>query len=508
MGKIYTPAQYAKLLFFCVSLHVKISNIMNLPEPKKLWHFFFEITQIPRPSKKEDQILEYLKKFATIRQLDYKQDTAGNLLLLKPGINGGENSPALAMQSHVDMVCEKNADKVHNFEKDPLSIFTEGDWIKADGTTLGADNGIGVSMMLYCLDNMEISHPPLECLFTVDEETGLTGAFALSKDLLTAQTMINLDSEDDGIIFIGCAGGIGTRFEKEIKQINLSEKLFSCKVNVSGLTGGHSGDDINKGRGNSIKILGGYLNILASQMPVFIHRLKGGNLHNAIPRESEVLFSVPYKEKETIRVLLNIYLADLEEEFKSTEPKLKIELESDSIIGNYLDPEISKSVLKLIQDIPNGAIAMSREMEGLVETSTNLASIKIEEDKLVIVTSQRSSNNQAKEKLALEMKQIGESLGFEIIQNDGYPGWQPNLNSRILEIAQSAYQKLFATRAEVRAIHAGLECGLFLEKYPSLDMISIGPQMYGVHSPDERLSISSTQKNITWLIEILNVLSK
>lgn len=501
-----STALLAKLLFFSLSLHVKILNIMNLPEPQKLWQFFHEITLIPRPSKKEERILDYLKHFAQERNLTCKQDEAGNLLILKAGMNGGENSPTLAMQAHVDMVCEKNADKLHNFDTDPLTVIMDGDWLKADGTTLGADNGIGMAMMLYCLDSCEIAHPPLECLFTVDEETGLTGAFALSKDLLTARTLINLDSEDDGIIFIGCAGGIGTTYKITPKRIELSEKLFSCKLRVSGLTGGHSGDDIHKGRANSLKIANEYLVRLTHQMPLFLHRFEGGNLHNAIPREAEVEFSVPYREKETIRVLLNIYLSDLEDRFSVTEPRLKIDLESNTLVGPYFEPEYSNSLIKLIDSLPNGVIGMSKDMEGLVETSTNLASIKLKGDELIVVSSQRSSSNQAKTQLALEMKQIGESLGFETIQSDGYPGWQPNLNSAILGIAQNTYETLFASKAQVKAIHAGLECGLFLEKYPHLDMISIGPQMYGVHSPDERLSISSTQKNLNWLIEILKYL--
>ncbi len=480
---------------------------MNLPEPIKLWQFFHEITLIPRPSKKEERILDYLKNFAQTRNLTYNQDEIGNLLIVKSGINGGENAPILAMQSHVDMVCEKNADKVHNFDTDPLTVIVDGDWLKADGTTLGADNGIGMALMLYCLDSNDISHPPLECLFTVDEETGLTGAFALSKDLLKASTLINLDSEDDGIIFIGCAGGIGTTYTIKPNWIELSEKLFSCKIKVSGLTGGHSGDDINKGRANSIQILNEYLYQLAQEMPLFIHRFEGGNLHNAIPREAEAQFSVPYRAKETIRVMLNIYVSELEEKLKETEKKMRIDLESNEIQGNYFEPAQSTALLKLINEMPNGVIAMSKEMAGLVETSTNLASVKMKGEELVIVSSQRSSNNQAKSDLAAKMKEIGLGYGFEVLQNDGYPGWQPNLKSEVLHIAERTYQELFNSKAEVKAIHAGLECGLFLEKYPHLDMISIGPQMQGVHSPDERLSISSTQKNLHWLLEILKNLS-
>lgn len=481
---------------------------MNLSEPQKLWQLFKEISQIPRPSKKEERILSFLKEFAQKRSLSYEQDEAGNILIRKPGINGGQNARTVAMQGHVDMVCEKNSETVHNFDTDPIQTYIDGDWMKARGTTLGADNGIGMAMMLYCLSSNEITHPPLECLFTVDEETGLTGAFALSDQLLKAKSLINLDSEDDGIIFIGCAGGIGTVYSQKFNKIELSEKLFSCKVRVKGLSGGHSGDDINKGRGNSIKILNNYLSRLAANMPVFLNRFEGGNLHNAIPREAEAEFSVPYKEKETIRVMLNIYLSELEEEFKDKEPRLGIELESDQIEGGYIEPEKTRKLFQIIHELPNGVIAMSKDMEGLVETSTNLASLKMTDGSIKIVTSQRSSSNVAKTALAAKMKETGENLGFEITQNDGYPGWQPNLKSELLGIARLSYLKLFEEQPQIKAIHAGLECGLFLEKYPELDMISIGPQMAGVHSPDERLSISSTQKNIIWLLDILKTLAK
>lgn len=482
---------------------------MNLPEPGKLWNFFHEITQIPRPSKHEQRIREYLLRFADDRNLSYFQDEAGNLVILHPGSKGMEDKAIVAMQAHMDMVCEKNQETVHNFLTDPIKTYIDGDWMKARGTTLGADNGIGMAYMLAVMDDNELTHPPLECLFTVDEETGLTGAFALSPDLLKARTLINLDSEDDGIIFIGCAGGIGTEYEMNFQTEDWDTPYFACSIKVHGLSGGHSGDDINKGLGNALLILGEYLNILSAEMEVRIASFTGGNLHNAIPREAEATFAVPYAQKERIRVLLNIYLADLEDKFKDTDPKIQINMESDRDHFGFMNLETSGNLLNFLSACPNGAIAMSKDMPGLVETSTNLASVKMpQEGKIKIVTSQRSSSNEAKSKLAGEMKLLGQQTGMIVKQGDGYPGWQPNINSAILNIAKENYLRLFNEEVLIRAIHAGLECGLFLEKYPELDMISIGPQMRGVHSPDERLSISSTEKNWKWLVEILKTLTK
>jgi len=477
---------------------------MKTLEPTLVWNFFHEITQIPRPSKKEERIIAYLKTFAEKYKLAIKTDAAGNVLICKPATKGFENSKTVVLQSHVDMVCEKNSDIQHDFDTDPIQTYIDGDWVKAKGTTLGADNGIGMSMMMAVLASDKLAHPALECLFTVDEETGLTGAFALDKNFLSGQILINLDSEDDGEIFVGCAGGIDTVAVIPYKTETTPENYFGFSVSVSGLRGGHSGDDINKGLGNANKILNRFLWMVNQKMNLRLQSFDGGNLRNAIAREAVAVACVPYKEKENIRVLFNLYVADVESEKGSIEPKMKLTLESEAVPETVLDKKASNSLLNSLYACPHGVKAMSPDMPGLVETSTNLASVKMKDgNKIEITTSQRSSVESSKYDVANQVEALFTLAGAVVSHGDGYPGWKPNLQSEILKIAAETHSKLFAYEPKVRAIHAGLECGLFLEKYPQLDMISIGPTMLGVHSPDERLSISATQKCWKWLNEIL-----
>ncbi|MBP1677035.1 MAG: aminoacyl-histidine dipeptidase [Bacteroidetes bacterium] len=477
---------------------------MKTLEPQILWNFFHEITQIPRPSKKEEKVITYLQAFAQSHQLACKTDAAGNIVISKPASPGYEKRKTTILQAHMDMVCEKNSDVKFDFDNEAIQYYIDGDWIKAKGTTLGGDNGIGMAMMLAVLASEDVKHPQLECLFTVDEETGLTGAFALGNDMLTGQTLINLDSEDDGVIFIGCAGGIDTTASLPYKAEKPTEGYFAFTVQVKGLKGGHSGDDINKGLGNANKILNRYIWNLNRKMDVRIHAFNGGNLRNAIPREAAATLSVPYSEKETVRVELNHYIAVIEAELGDVENMMQISLESETLPETVMDKATSDKLLNALYACPHGVKAMSRDMLGLVETSTNLASVKMQADNsLLITTSQRSSVESAKYDIAHQVESVLSLAGARVTHGDGYPGWKPNLNSEILGIAQRKYKMLFGDEAQVRAIHAGLECGLFLEKFPHLDMISIGPQMYGVHSPDERLSISSTQKCWEWLVGIL-----
>lgn len=477
---------------------------MKTLEPASVWNYFHEITQIPRPSKKEDKVIAYLKAFAENQGLSLKTDAAGNVLIGKPATNGYEDRKKLILQSHMDMVCEKNSDVVFNFETDPIQTYIEDGWVKAKGTTLGADNGIGMSMMLAVLASDKLKHPALECLFTVDEETGLTGAFALEQNFLSGEVLINLDSEDDGEIFVGCAGGIDTTAELTYKSTPISEKHFAFRVSVKGLKGGHSGDDIDKGLGNANKILIRFLWTLNKKTSLHLHSIDGGNLRNAIAREAVAVASVPWVEKENVRVHFNLFTVDMENEKGSIEPNMRLELESETLPETAIDKKTSDTLLNVLYACPHGVKAMSMDMPGLVETSTNLASVKMKEgNKIVITTSQRSSVESAKHDVANQVEAALSLAGATVTHGDGYPGWKPNLNSDILKTAQQCYTKLFGEDPKIRAIHAGLECGLFLEKYPYLDMISIGPQMYGVHSPDERLSISSTQKCWKWLVEIL-----
>jgi len=477
---------------------------MKALEPAAVWQFFHDITQIPRPSKKEERIIAYLKSFGENHNLLTKTDAAGNVLICKPATKGKESSKTVILQSHLDMVCEKNNDTVHNFDTDPIQTYIEDGWVKARGTTLGADNGIGVSMMLAVLASQKLEHPALECLFTVDEETGLTGAFALGKDFLSGEILINLDSEDDGEVFVGCAGGIDTVAVIEYKSEPTPNNYFGFSVSVKGLKGGHSGDDINKGLGNANKILNRFLWTVNKKMDVRLQSFNGGNLRNAIAREAVAVGCVPYSEKETIRVLFNIFVSEMETELGSIETKMRLELESEDLPETVIDKNTSDALLNVLYACPHGVIAMSAEMPGLVETSTNLASVKMKEgSKIEITTSQRSSVETSKYDIANQVESVLALAGAVVSHGDGYPGWKPNLQSDILKVAIESYKKLHNEEPKIRAIHAGLECGLFLEKYPNLDMVSIGPQMFGVHSPDERLSIASTQKCWKWLVNIL-----
>ena len=473
-------------------------------KPALIWNFFHEINQIPRPSKKETRIIAYLRNFGEKHNLSTKTDEAGNVLISKPATKGYEKHKTIILQSHMDMVCEKNSDVVHDFDTDPIQTYIDGDWIKAKGTTLGADNGIGMSMMLAVLASEKLVHPALECLFTVDEETGLTGAFELKQNFLSGEVLINLDSEDDGEIFVGCAGGIDTVAILSYENEKTPENYFGFTVSVKGLQGGHSGDDIDKGLGNANKILNRFLWTLNNVMDLHLNSFNGGNLRNAIPREAVAIACVPFSEKENIRELFNYYLNDLEIEIGDVEPNLKLTLESEALPEYVLDKKSSNALMNVLYACPHGVIAMSRDMPGLVETSNNLASVKMKANQTIeITTSQRSSVESSKHDIKQQIEAVFILAGAAVTHGDGYPGWKPNLKSEILKVATDSYVKLYNDQPKVRAIHAGLECGLFLEKYPFLDMISIGPTMKGVHSPDERLSISATQKCWEWLTDIL-----
>lgn len=473
-------------------------------EPKNVWNFFYEITQIPRPSKKEEKIRAYLIDYAEKKNLAYKTDDAGNVLIIKPATAGFENEKTVILQSHMDMVCEKNSGVEFDFDNDPIQTEIKGEWLHAVGTTLGADNGIGVALTLAVLDSDDLQHPKIEALFTVDEETGLTGAFELGEGMLTGDILINLDSEDDGEVFIGCAGGIDTTSIFKYDTVRPSAGSFAFEVKVSGLLGGHSGDDINKGLANANKVLNRILWAIKDEMPLQLVSISGGNLHNAIPREASAVAVVPSSKKEEVRVIFNSIAADIEREFLSVETNMRLALQSEELPKKIMTLEDSDRLLNLIYACPNGMQAMSEDIPGLVETSTNLASIKmLDYDVIKIVTSQRSSVESSKFDIANQVESVFKLAGCKVTHGDGYPGWKPNINSEIMKITEQSYKKLFGVAPEVKAIHAGLECGLFLEKYPHLDMVSIGPTMRGVHSPDERVHIPAVKKSWEWLVDIL-----
>lgn len=479
---------------------------MELSElkPESVFYYFSEICKVPRPSKKEEKIISYLENFAAEQKLEIKKDEVGNILIKKPATPGKENLKTVVLQSHVDMVCEKNNDVEHDFLTDPIETIIDGEWLKAKGTTLGADNGIGVATELAILAANDIEHGPIECLFTIDEETGLTGAFALKEGFMNGDILLNLDSEDEGELFIGCAGGIDSVGEFHYREVPVPTGYFFFRVDVKGLKGGHSGGDIHLGRGNANKILNRFLSQTAKKYDMYICEVNGGNLRNAIPREAYAICAVPHDAKEPVRVDLNIFIADIENEFAVSEPDLKLTLQSETPRKMAIDQDTSSRLLKTLYAVPHGVYAMSQDIPGLVETSTNLASIKmIDNKKIKIETSQRSSILSARNDMANTVRAAFELGGARVSFGEGYPGWKPNPHSEILEIAVASYKRLFGVDAKVKAIHAGLECGLFLDKYPGLDMISFGPTLTGVHSPDERMHIPSVEKFWNHLLDVL-----
>lgn len=477
------------------------SILANL-EPKSLFKFFEEILSIPRPSKHEEKMTEYLINWAKERNLEYVSDEIGNVIIRKGATKGKENSPWVCLQSHIDMVCEKNSDKVFDFEKDAIVPKIEGEWLKADGTTLGADDGIGVATALAILDANDIEHGPIECLFTVDEETGLSGAEALSADVLKSRILLNLDSEDEGEIFIGCAGGIDTVAKLPYDKEETPDAP-AFKIMVKGLKGGHSGDDINKGLACANKILNRILWSLDKEMDLRLACFEGGNLRNAIAREANATFVVAQADVELMKEIVEKFAVDLKYEFRTTEPDMEITLSEAEKPAFVVDMLSQDNLLNVLYACPHGVLAMSREIPGFVETSTNLASVKMKEDHFFITTSQRSSVESAKYAAAYRVESCFLLAGADVEHGDGYPGWAPNPESKILKIAVDAYKKLFNKEPIVRAIHAGLECGLIGEKYPGMDMISYGPTLRGVHSPDERLEIKTVELYWKHTLEIL-----
>lgn len=487
----------------------------------KVFDIFSEICKVPRPSKHEEQISRWLQEFAVSHGIECVADESMNVIMRVPATPGYEDHEGVILQAHMDMVCEKNGDVQHDFMRDPIETYIDGEWLKAKGTTLGGDDGIGISMALAAITDSELPHPAIECLFTVDEETGLTGAMKLQDGMLRSKRLINLDSEDDGQIFIGCAGGIDTLAKMHYEPVSVSEAvcqrsglcavspqggLLAVKLRVSGLLGGHSGDDINKGRANANQLIVWFLARIWPQTDIQLASLNGGNLRNAIAREAEAVLTVPMSYKEQIRIEWNHFVAQMEGVFGEVEKDMRLDLETCDMPDTFIPSDKAYRLVMALCECPHGMIAMSKEMPGLVETSTNLASIKMKEGYIEINTSQRSSIEASKHHLKWAVEQALSLACDEVTHGDGYPGWAPNPNSPLLEVVKKAYTDLFKAEPKVLAIHAGLECGLFLEKYPYLDMVSIGPQMYGVHSPQERLSIPSTERCYNWLCQTLKSL--
>lgn len=464
-------------------------------KPALIWQCFDEITKVPRPSCHEEKIRKYLLDFAEKHGISAKTDAVGNVVMRKEATAGCENAPTVVLQSHMDMVAEKNSGIDHDFLTDGIETYVDGDWVKARGTTLGADNGIGMAAALAVMVDRTLEHGPVEALFTVNEEIGLEGAQNLGEGMLNGKILINLDSEDDGEIFVGCAGGIDTTAVFRYKRSFSPENFTYYKVKVSGLLGGHSGGDIHLGRANANKVIARFMWECSRKWDIEVSSFTGGNLRNAIPREAESVFGIHSEHCNEIDGFLNDYAAAIRNEYKGVEPSMELHIEQVSRPEYCIDSNTSISLVRALYSAPHGVVSMSRDIEGLVETSTNLAAVKMEgDDKIKVTTSQRSSVESRKEDIAGQVEAHFKLAGAEVTHSDGYPGWAPNMDSTVMKLSADAYEELFGVKPAIKAIHAGLECGLFLANNPELDMVSFGPTMTGVHSPDEQLLIPTVDK--------------
>ena len=476
----------------------------ELLQPSIVFDCFAEVNKVPRPSKKEEKMIAFLKQFGESLGLPTKVDETGNVIIAKPATPGFENRKTVVLQSHMDMVCEKNKDMEFNFETDAIQTYIDGEWMHAKGTTLGADDGIGVAMEMAVLKSTDLQHGPLECVFTRDEETGLTGAEGMKSDFMHGDILINLDSEDEGQMFVSCAGGARTTATYDFPEEQVPEGFFKFSVGIKGLTGGHSGDDIKKKRANANKLLIRFLVNELEKTDLRLIDIQSGGLHNAIPREGHAVCAVPLSYKEQLRVDFNVFTSEIEEEFSVTEKSIKTNLESASDASNAaMEPVAARKMLLSLHAVYNGVFAMSQDIDWLVETSSNLASIRKDGNTVVVTTSQRSSLASARENMSSVVRAAFELGGAKVLTNEGYPGWKLNPNSEIVKIAHDSYVRLFGKEPEILAIHAGLECGLFSEKYPHLDMVSFGPTLRGVHSPDERLLLPTVKMVWDHLLDIL-----
>ena len=476
----------------------------NELQPACVFEQFARINEIPRPSKREEKMIEYLKTFGESRGLATKVDETGNVLISKPATPGMENRPTIILQSHMDMVCEKLVDIEFDFDKDAIQTYVDGEWLRAKGTTLGADDGIGCAIELAILDSDDIEHGPLECVFTRDEETGLTGAEGMKAGFMTGDMLINLDSEDEGQIFVSCAGGRNTTATFHYEREAAPAGWFVSKASLKGLVGGHSGDDINKKRANALKILARFLYQTQERYGLRLAQYNAGKLHNAIPRDGVIVFAVPNEKKENVRADWNVFVCEVEEEYHVTEKTMKFEMESAGA-ESVLPQDVSTRLVQAMQAADNGVFAMCQDeaVAWLVETSNNVASIVTGDNAAKVICSQRSNVMSALDNQAATIKAVFQLAGAEVVQGEGYPAWKMRADSKLTALTVETYKKLFGKDPKVLGIHAGLECGLFSEKYPNLDMVSFGPTLRGVHSPDERLHIPTVQMVWDHLLAIL-----
>ncbi len=485
--------------------------VLNNLKPAGIWSHFEEMCAIPHPSKHEAAMREYVVNFAKKNNLEYEVDEVGNVVIRKPATKGMEDRKGVILQGHLDMVPQANSDANHNFEKDPIKPRVDGEWVKATGTTLGADNGIGVSSALAVLESKDLVHGPIEALFTIDEETGMTGAFGLKLGYLKGDILMNLDSEDEGELFIGCAGGTNASAVFKYKKTAVPAKHAAYKVTVKGLKGGHSGCDIHLGRGNSNKLLFRFLRYAERNIGLVLAAVEGGNLRNAIPREGYAVVLVSEANAGKFEAEVKKYAETVKKEFATADPGLDVVAEKTAMPAGVMDKNTQKNLINCIFALPNNVIRMSNDMPGLVETSTNLAIVK-SDDKAGTVEVKcllRSSVDSGKEALERKMESVFELAGAAEITFDGqYPGWKPNPNSPILKVMLDLYEKMFGRKPEIKAIHAGLECGLIGGVFPNLDMISFGPTIRFPHSPDEQCNIATVEKFWNYLVETLKNVPK
>ena len=479
-----------------------MSDIRKL-EPKAVWNYFHEITQIPHPSKKEEKIVAYIKEFGKKHKLETLVDKVGNVIIRKPATKGMENRKGVIFQTHLDMVPQKNNDKKHDFEKDPIETIIDGDWVKANGTTLGSDNGIGVAATLAALASTEIKHGPVEALFTIDEETGMTGVFGLKKGLLKGDILMNLDSETEGEICVGCAGGIDVSVKKDYAEEKSPKGMGAYKITAKGLKGGHSGVDIALGRANSNKLMFRFLMQAESDFGIRLSEAAGGDLRNAIPRESYSIVLVPEIKAKEFERFVKGYDKMYKAEFADTEPDLTFTCKKVEIPGKVMNQGEQFRIIRALFVCPNGVQRMSQAMEGLVETSSNMAIVNCAGGKFVCHNLTRSSVDTSKEATAWKIAALFHLIGAEVVLTGGYPGWKPEMKSPILKTMGDVYKKMYGKAPDVKAIHAGLECAIIGGVYPNLDMISFGPTIKHPHSPDEKVDIASVKKFYDFLCETL-----
>ena len=473
-------------------------EIRNL-EPKALWNNFADLNAIPRPSKKEEKVRQFMVDFGNKLNLDTQVDPIGNVIIKKPASAGMENRKMIVLQSHLDMVCQKNNDTVFDFDTEGIKMYVDGDWVKAKGTTLGADNGIGVASIMSILESDTIKHPAIEALFTIDEETGMTGAIGLQAGYLDGEILLNLDTEDDDEIGVGCAGGIDITATKTYQAIEVPKKAHAYKITVKGLQGGHSGMDIHKGFGNANKMMNRILYALNDV--VQIAEIDGGSLRNAIPRESNAI--IVCEDEDKMGEIYNYISAEIKNEYASMEKDLVILIANTNMPESTMNNNDQEDLLKAIYTTHNGVFRMSPDIDDLVETSNNVARIIVKDGAIKIGCLTRSSIESGKMDLAYHIQSGFELACFDVELSGSYPGWKPNPNSAILKVLSGIYENRFNEKARVLACHAGLECGILGTHYPDMDMISFGPNIRGAHSPDERASISSSQKYWGFLMEVL-----